>query len=227
MEQTSPNYPLLAIDTASSRTWVGLKTEPGSLVEQASEDDPSRALFPLVESLLEETSLSLASLASIVFCEGPGSMLGARTAVMSLRSWKGIDISAANSVFAYHSLAMGKLLLEKKNLLSTPALIVTDARRDSWHALDSTETDTRSASISLLPTSELEADPRPAHTFPQFIRWTQTSKPFVEHDYHPAPVFADESFLSIVHPTDQPTPLVLRASDFKKWTPRFHSAPNQ
>ncbi len=224
MATETPAYPLLAIDTSSSRTWVGLKTSPDQLAEADSHADSSESLFPLVTELLEKTDLRLERLSSIVYCEGPGSMLSVRTAAMCFRAWAGIGIEAARNLFAYHSLMLGSRLARRSGIAQGDWLIATDARRNAWNTFDSRGTPDP-ASIQLLENGMLEAETRQILTFSEFARWTKTAATFTELSYDPGPSFEQEAFLELIRPTDNARPLTLRRTDFEKWTPRIHVAP--
>ncbi|MDQ8203311.1 hypothetical protein [Pelagicoccus sp. SDUM812003] len=224
MPSAQPNYPLLAIDTCSKLTWVGLKTDASSLLERSDGRDPSKSLFPLVSEALDQAGLRLEELRSIVFCEGPGSMLGARTAVMTLRAWQGIGIPAANTVFAYHSLALGQALCTRSAWSDSSALVVSDARRNSWYGFP--HPSSPSSQIELFDNDAIEAETRRLVSFPEFARWTKTKATLHELPYRPGELFSGDEYREIIRPVEQAAPLALRPSDFKKWIPTIHSAQN-
>lgn len=222
MPHNPPEYPLLAIDTASRRTWVGLKLAPDALVALCEDQDPSKTLFSLVGRVLEQTDTSMEDLRSIAFCAGPGSMLGARTTSMAIRSWKAIGIPAAQHVFRYNSLQIGGLIAEAAPDCSKNGLVVTDARRSSWNALafpiDPND------SLQLIPNEDLEKLTSEIVTFAEFPAWTQTDAKSVTLSYDPTPIFEGVSFLDILSPVDEAAPVTVRQNEFKKWEARIHSA---
>ncbi|EDY84946.1 hypothetical protein VDG1235_4580 [Verrucomicrobiia bacterium DG1235] len=213
---------MLAFDTSSRRTWVGLKLEPSKLVAESEEQDPSKTLFRLVEKLFGETGISLADLRSIIFCAGPGSMLGARTASMAIRAWKGIGIAAAQNVFTYNSLQIGALIANASPDAPPCGLIITDARRSSWNTLPYPQS--RDDSIELIPNESLETETHSLVSFAEFPRWTKTAAKLIELAYDPTPVFEGETFLSLIEPTDEATPLIIRSNEYKKWDAKIHTA---
>lgn len=223
MSNHRPEYPLLAFDTASSRIWVGLKQAPDQLDSRSSEEDPSKSLFALVCALLADAKLQLADLASIAFCHGPGSMLGARAACMAIRTWKGVGIPAAQRVHCYDSLEMGALLLDAESKSPANALLVTDARRNAWHALPLPHTER--ANIAIVSNEQLERETRPIITFAEFPRWTQTRARLLERSYQPGRAFENEAFRGILRATLEASPLRLRPSEYKKWVATIHSSP--
>lgn len=223
MSDSAPEYPLLAIDTASRRTWVGLKLGPNQLISKSEEQDPSKSLFRLVERMLEQVGLSLNDLASILFCAGPGSMLGTRTASMSVRTWKGIGIQAAKNVYSYNSLQIGAMIAEKSKQAPDKGLVITDARRMSWNSLSYPLS--KDSELSLIANEDLETLNPSCVTFSEFPTWTKTAVRLTTLDYDPTPIFEGEDFRNLISKEGEATPLTTRHNEFKKWTAKIHSTP--
>jgi tRNA A37 threonylcarbamoyladenosine modification protein TsaB len=222
MSEQNPEYPLLVLDTSSRTTWVGLKLGPAELTAKSEEQDPSKTLFKLVGAVLEEAQLPLDRVAAIAFCAGPGSMLGARTASMAIRAWKGIGIPAAERVYYYNSLQVGALLASKT--IGGAGIVVTDARRSSWNVLPFPSSS--DADLALLTNQDLEACGEQIVSFSQFPTWTKTSAQIAQLSYDPTPLFLTEAFLPLLSPTQEPAPITGRANEYKKWDARIHSAPD-
>ncbi|MEM9158173.1 MAG: hypothetical protein AAGB46_03915 [Verrucomicrobiota bacterium] len=227
MGETQPQYPILILDASSKRCFVGIKTNPECLDYIASETEASQSIFISVKELLLRQSFGLSSIQSIIYCEGPGSMLGIRTVVMAIRAWKGAQIIPDAQIFCYDSLSLGSQLVE--TLPNAPAdyLLITDARRSSWNALDSSrlanshETEPSQPLLSIIENADLESIPGAIYTFPQFPSWTQTHVTLQKIDYHPESVFSKAIPQKISRLTDSPAPLSLRPSEYKKWAPKF------
>ena len=192
----------------------------------SSETDPSKSLFELIERILTQNGLELAQMASIIYCEGPGSMLGVRTAVMAIRAWEGIGITAAANLYTYNSLALGRQIVGRSTFAAQSCLLVTDARRDSWNTLPHPDPD-NTLNSQLMATDELASEDRVLITFPQFSCWNRTEIAFDELDYDPTASFEDELYLQIIRPVERANPLSVRLSDYKKWIPKIHSAAEQ
>lgn len=220
MTEKTPVYPLLVIDTASRKTWVGLKLSADTLIKESEEQDPSKTLFRLVDALLEKAAITLSDLRSIALCAGPGSMLGARTASMAIRAWKGIGITAANNVYYYSSLAVGCLIASEA--FEEGGIVVTDARRSSWNALPFPNAN--DSELSLLTNDELESTKQTIVTLSEFPSWTKTEAALETVAYDPTPIFESKSFLKILKPTHEATPLTIRSNEYKKWDAKIHSA---
>jgi tRNA threonylcarbamoyladenosine biosynthesis protein TsaB len=129
--------PLLVLDAASARVQVGwiVRGEPARW--DASGEEAGCALFRCMEGVGAEPSRA----AAFVFCEGPGSVLGVRTAAIAIRSWCALR---PRPVFAFRSLALVAevLALEGES-------VIADARRDSWHAC------VRGGPVSRVPSASL------------------------------------------------------------------------
>lgn len=223
MSISSPHYPLLVIDTSSRTTWVGLKLAPDTLIARSETQDPSKSLFALIDRVLAESERELSEIGSIAYCEGPGSMLGARTTAMTLRTWQAIGLRGASNLFTYNSLHGAAILAEKSADCPDAGVVLTDARRSSWNAL-AFPTDPDSTP-SLVPNESLAAETRPCVTFEDFPSWTKTEKELIRLTYRPLEAFADTSLYSYLRPVETATPLTVRSNDFKKWEAKIHTAP--
>lgn len=220
MSEQAPEYPLLVLDTSSRKTWAGLKLASDSLISKSEEQDPSKTLFKLVDALLQEAGISLLDLKSIALCAGPGSMLGARTASMAIRAWKGIGIPAAQKLFYYNSLQVGTLIAAEA--FEGNGLVVTDARRSSWNSLPFPLTD--ADELSLLSNESIESTETRIVSFAEFPSWTKTEAPLEILNYDPTPVFESKAYLRILAPTKEASPLTIRSNEYKKWDAKIHSA---
>ncbi len=200
-----------------------MKSGPNELDYRCEEQDPSKTLFKLTDELLKSAGLSLFDLGAIIFCSGPGSMLGARTSCMAIRSWKGIGVEAANNVFEYNSLRLGACLVESASGLPESGLIVTDARRSSWNALDFPAYP--DSSIQIVGNEQLEKAGSAILSFEEFPTWTKTEASITKISYSPAQTFANEAFLAIIKQVPEAVPLVIRQNEFKKWDAKIHAAP--
>src|SRR3954466_7183961 len=94
---------VLVLDAASPWMQVGLLQANTPARWQVAEAEAGSALFKGVDAVLKSAGGQLADVDAFVFCEGPGSMLGVRTAAMAIRTWQ---VLRARPAYAYHSLAI-------------------------------------------------------------------------------------------------------------------------
>jgi tRNA threonylcarbamoyladenosine biosynthesis protein TsaB len=130
--------PLLLLDSASSRIQAAFFAgggAPGAWA--ASDDEAGTGIFSCAESL----GVPLRDVRGFVFCEGPGSILGIRTAAMAIRTWCALE---PRPVFAYRSLE-----LVARTMPPGDFHVIADARRDSWHACDA------AGALTRVPAAEL------------------------------------------------------------------------
>lgn len=217
------HYPLLIIDTASRKTMVGIKTDAETLLSKSEDQDPSKSLFKLVESALEATSLQLSDLATLIFCEGPGSMLGARTASMAIRTWQAIGIPAASNLYSYNSLQAAAALAAESQETSDQGIVATDARRASWNTIAYPATP--DSKLELIENENLLQTVSPLVTFPEFPIWTKTDARFQSIPYEPISLFTNDRFESFLRSVNTASPLTIRTNEFKKWDAKIHTSP--
>jgi tRNA A37 threonylcarbamoyladenosine modification protein TsaB len=116
---------LLVLDTASDRVHVGWCADlapPTAWLWRTSDLPAGEGLFAALDALFAATGGSWSRAGAWVFCAGPGSTLGIRTAAVALRT---AAVLAARPVFAYQSLALLSAATAKP--------VLADARREAWH----------------------------------------------------------------------------------------------
>jgi len=118
---------LLVLDAASARVQVGWLSAHET-AWASSTDEAGKALFSGINTLFQNApaARSIAAVGAFVFCEGPGSILGIRTAATAIRTWR--TLHPQTPVYAYQSLA-----LLAHGLGDSDLTLIADARRDHWH----------------------------------------------------------------------------------------------
>lgn len=215
---------LLLIDSASQRLCISAFDAQGNLVTRVSQEDASLVLFSSIADLLSEISLELGELKSIAFCAGPGSMLGLRTAAMGIRAWQATGILDSVSIYSFTSLQIGAELARQEEDGLEDFLLVTDARRNSWNAIE--RKNGRVGEATLISSEFLESYSGTIYTLADFPKWAQAKQPLIEISYLPEKVFSTIAFSSLLKPAPKVELLALRNSEFAKWIPRARTADN-
>ena len=104
-------HPILIIDTASPTTTVGLGVSDTEWCWLDSDRESGVAVFQLVARMVGARAIPLTSLRTLAYCDGPGSMLGIRTAAMALRTWVASGCLGQARMTAYSSLALAAVFL--------------------------------------------------------------------------------------------------------------------
>ena len=224
---------ILLIDSASACIQVGLLQRERLPRWESATAEAGTALFSLVEKLLAPhfatTSSSpsgnavacrspLAALDAYVFCHGPGSVLGIRTAAVALRTWQTLY---PRPCYAYTSLALVAQSLARGGENLRDFSVVADARRETWHRI---QVDSFGALSPLhrAAASELQGSLlMPAH----FRHWSAL----------PPGVRTVPYDLSQTLPALADTPLFVEAPEpdaflheepaYQTWSPKIHRAP--
>lgn len=209
--------PALILDAASGAVQVGVLAAAERPIWARPPGDAGTALFTGAEGALAESGLTLRDIRSFIFCEGPGSMLGIRTAAMAIRTWRAIEPHPA---FAYQSLAVAAHATWS-SAAPRPFALLADARRDSWH-VQAIDADGRLAPLARLPTSALPAGEllMPAN----FRTWSTPPRAPAPCAYDVAAIFAvlgDGDFFRAV---EAPDAYQSEAPDYRRWSATVHSA---
>ncbi len=222
MTDPSISLPLLVIDTSSRRVCVALIDGSESVATRFSNEEASLSLFPLIANILAERELKLDQLKSIAFCEGPGSTLGIRTAIMGIRAWQGAGLNGNVAIFSFSSLRVGYELLTKSASPGDSFLVVTDARRNSWNCLKTQNREP--CAVTLLENQALENASLPIFSFDEFPSWTKTVASIDRKSYRPEIVFEDPGFTDLLKPNPAAEPMNVRTMEFAKWIPKARTS---
>ena len=198
--------PLLVLDAASTRIQVGWLAADGSARWEISDEEAGIGIFRCVEKL--GTNVSEAG--AFVFSDGPGSILGIRTVAMALRTWQ---LIAPRPIFAYGSLALVGHALGNVN-----ATIISDARRDHWHAFSLRS----QQKLRRVPASELSGE---LVTPENFRSWSPIPTNVSVVGYSVPHLLAQTTACDIFKPIVDPDAFLHEAPNYVSWTPQIHRAP--
>jgi tRNA threonylcarbamoyladenosine biosynthesis protein TsaB len=202
---------LLLIDTASARVQIGLWAAGGTQPPRwhMSDTEASTGLFACVDAILREAGLRIADVGMFVFCEGPGSVLGIRTAAVALRAWRVIQPKAA--IYSYQSLD-----LVARSLNRPDVNVIADARRDTWHV-------TRLGTpLRRMTASELNGElVMPEH----FRHWTALPAGVGTTGYDVAALLATLPDADLFRTSSEPDAFMHEDPSYVTWTPQIHQAP--
>lgn len=183
-------------------------------------DDSSVHLFSAAESCLAKAGLKPSQIGAYVFCDGPGSQLGIRTAAMALRTWQTLRATAA-PVFAYRSLRVAALA--HAQTAPGPFAVVADARRESWHAVR-VATDGTATDVLRVAREELAGWSEPLLTPAGFRAWAQPPRPASTCGYDCATMFAALADEPLLFPVGEPEPWLSAPITYKTWAGERHRA---
>ncbi len=223
MTDAKSRFPMLVIDTASRRICVALIVKPGTDVATSfSDEEASLSLFPTIKILLQGQAIKLSQLRSIAFCEGPGSILGIRTAIMGIRVWAATRQIDDCNFFSFNSLQVGSKLVKNSPSPPTDYLVVTDARRQSWNCLNGSNENT--SEVALIENTALEQAPQVTYSFNEFPNWTRTQANIIRLSYRPESIFQNSAFPDLLRSNPTADPLNTRTLEFAKWIPQARTA---
>jgi len=233
---------LLVLDAASARVQVGWLS-PDAPPEWASATaDAGNALFSGLAALLDAApGRSIAAVGAFIFCEGPGSILGIRTAATALRTWCALCAPASRATspigqppqaseprdktptappsYAYQSLSLLAHALGDAHLT-----LIADARRDHWHL------QRLGQPLHQVPSSELVARAAAGARLASpegFRHWTPPPPALARVPYDLAAAFASPRVRTapLFAPTPAPDAFLHSTATYKTWSPQIHRAP--
>ncbi len=204
---------LLLIDSASARVQAGLwtKGEAEPPRWRASDTEAGTGVFECVEALLGENGLRIADVGAFVFCEGPGSVLGIRTAAVALRAWRVISSAATTATYSYQSLD-----LVARSLNRPEVNVIADARRDTWHVMQA------GAVLQRVPSADLRGElVMPEH----FRHWTPLPAGLKTTSYDVSALLGALPEADLFRAVTEPDAFMHEDPSYVTWTPQVHQAP--
>lgn len=201
--------PLLLIDSCSQVIHVGLaRTADAPIRWETREEEAGSGLFHAVEALLAAEGLRIADVHGFAFCEGPGSVLGIRTAAVALRTWHVLNPSP---MFAFQGLDLVARFLNRPEIA-----VIADARRDSWHVAR------LGAAIARVPSAELAGE----LVMPEgFRHWSKLPANVAGVPYDIGAMLAATADQAIFRAVDAPDSFLHETPAYATWTPQVHQAP--
>ncbi|PTY04996.1 peptidase M22 [Opitutaceae bacterium EW11] len=214
----SRHSPLLLIDSSSSNIQVGLLRSDAAPVWTEAIDEAGTAVFAGADRVLSQAGVRLADVRAYAFCDGPGSVLGIRTAAVALRTWRVVHALPA---YAYCSLRL-VAAFQLQAGEPAPFAVIADARRDTWHRVAAAEngelsplhrTPGASVSGSLLT---------PQH----FRSWAALPAGTRQVPYSVRDLLAALETTPLFHETSEPDAFLHEEPVYQTWTPQVHRAPS-
>jgi tRNA threonylcarbamoyladenosine biosynthesis protein TsaB len=210
-ELLAAHAPLLLLDAAAARVQVGLLEANGQTRWTAADDEAGVASFRGVESL----DVDLAAVRAFAFCEGPGSILGIRTAAMALRAW---NVLAPRPVFAFRSLEIVAHDLARRSPAENFS-VIADARRETWHCVD-----VRAGSVGPLRRASATELGGALFMPENFRTWSPLPAQIKITSYDLAALLPGMASVELFRATDAPDAFLHEDPSYKTWTPRIHRA---
>ncbi|ATC65466.1 peptidase M22 [Nibricoccus aquaticus] len=213
---------ILLIDSASSRIQVGLLRLGHDPLWETAAEEAGTALFSLTEKLLARAAsplgpLPLSAIEAFLFCDGPGSVLGIRTAAVALRTWHSLHPRPS---YAYTSLALvAHTLALTENLRDFS--VISDARRETWHRV----TVDSSGALSPLhrtPTAELIG---PLMLPECFRHWSTLPQSVRTVPYDLASQLLALAGTPLFIEAPEPDAFLHEEPSYQTWTAKIHRAP--
>lgn len=204
---------VLLLDAASTAVhggWITRNEEPRWVKIEA---EASSGVF----RAMRELEISPNEASAFVFCEGPGSILGIRTVATAIRTWTALT---PRPVYAYRSLD-----LTAKSAGQPGQTIICDARRQSWHAVQ-TSTDNEFGPLTRIPTADLPSSG--LVTPAEFRQWsTSPSQELKSVPYEPDRLTSDLVAIPLLRESPEPDAFLHEDPSYVRWTPAVHRAPQR
>ena len=215
-ELLASHAPLLLVDTASTVVHAGVVT-PGTTTWESAAGEAGVELFSCVERVLSRAGFKLSQINAFVFCEGPGSVLGIRTAAVALRTWQAVR---ERPVFSYQSLALVAEHLAAEGDGKSFS-VIADARREMWHRVRFDPVG-RVGPLERVAAAALNGE----LCLPEgFRHWSALPAGVKLVPYPLAPVLSNRLETALFRAVLEPDAFLHEEPSYRTWTPQIHQAP--
>jgi tRNA threonylcarbamoyladenosine biosynthesis protein TsaB len=215
------HHRVLLIDSASACIQVGLWRPGREAIWHASEQEAGIAIFAGVDAVLTQARIGVADLGAAVFCEGPGSILGIRTAAMALRTWSAAE-GRPLPAFAYRSLDLVAHDLRRRGI-PAPFAVLADARRDSWHWVEA-PIDGTIGSLQRVPPGTVAGFGGRRFTPAGFRVWARPPGEISTVPYALPDLWQHQRDADLLRAAPQPDAFLHEEATYVAWTPQIHRA---
>lgn len=213
---------VLLIDSSAARVEVGLLRAGIGAVWRRSTREAGISIFEGIGDALAEAGIGVGDVGVFVFCEGPGSTLGIRTAAMALRIWQAAG-ATARPAYAYRSLELVAHDLRSAGV-GPPFAVVADARRNAWHFVEATA-DRVIGPLRRIPRAAVADYPGELFMPADFRAWVPPPRPVCSISYSPEQLWRRQNGADLLRPAPQPDAFLHEESAYAAWTPQIHRAP--
>lgn len=174
-------------------------------------------LFRTTEELLHTARRTMSEVRTVVFCEGPGSLLGIRLAAMAVRTWMALPRAEPLRVFAYRSLALvaADLLAQGE---APPFHVIHDARRETWNVL-SLGANGELGEIRRCRAEELPLATGTMFTPAQFPHWQPRPEGVRPIAYRPQLIVGLAPKFRLLREVDAPDAFMTEMPTYRPWIP--------
>jgi tRNA threonylcarbamoyladenosine biosynthesis protein TsaB len=208
---------ILLIDSASACVQVAVLRRDTEEAWSSKTGEAGEQVFATVQEILVRANISLDAVDAFIFCDGPGSVLGIRTAAVALRTW---CVLRARPVYAYCSLALVAHALAR-NSNRRDFAVIADARRDAWHHV-AVDAEGIISNLQRLPTSAIAG----ALVMPEAFRhWTPLPSSVEITPYLLATLLPPLADADLFSTAPEPDAFLHEEPVYKTWIPQVHRAP--
>jgi tRNA threonylcarbamoyladenosine biosynthesis protein TsaB len=214
---------VLLVDSASARVQAGLWRRDQPAAWQQSGAEPGVAVFAAVGAVLEQAGIGLTDIGALLFCEGPGSILGIRTAAMALRAWQ-TRAERTPPAFAYRSLEL--VARDLAAVAAVPLAVIADARRNTWHFVG-VDAGRQVRPLQRVSAADLASFAGSLYVPDGFRAWTPPARPVAAVPYDLPGLWTRQGEADLLQPAPEPDAFLHEDPVYVTWSPQIHRAPSK
>lgn len=210
--------PLLLIDAAAPRCFVGLWQDGQWLAHAAPEAAALEGVFAGAEQILCDAKLSLKDIGGFIHNEGPGSILGIRLSAMAIRTWRALPEWREKPVWAFGQLHFAAAAYQAEHD-ATAVNVISEFRQRRWNYLA-----VGAENVVAIEQSEAAGAPAPLI----YVRQRKNWQPAPEHAIEWSPDWSRCAGIlntpGLLRRVDQPEVFITEEAEFSKWSGERHRA---
>ncbi len=211
----------LVLDSSAPRLQLSLFQGERVIEYKCVTGDAVEHLIESVTDLLKNNRVSISNIDHFVYCQGPGSILGIRIAVMAIKTWVAVkNPSKPANVYSYHSLSAALVhLLNKTNTQNQKVAVTAEWKKNYWNVAESEGDNTQ---IQVWDTQKLLDYPDKLYLLPQKKLWTSLPMELPTVDYSIEMLTQPDFRRALLSPADGWPIYTPEAKNYAKWSGKRH-----
>ena len=216
-----PGY-WLALDASCPTTRVAL-FQSGALCEVIdSQENAMQSLLTNVKCLLDAREINMRDIRGFIYCIGPGSILGIRLSVISIKTWCSVHKITPDFVLNYHSLAIAAAAVASgDHPPGDDYAVISEWKKNHWNVLK-IGCEAPSREIAIWDDATVLNAPFPLYQLPQRKLWANRVNNTLPVEYRLDLLEDPETRARLLSPMRNWEIYTPEEKDYVKWSGERH-----
>lgn len=216
-----PGY-WLVLDASCPTTHVSLFQDGNLLSQIDSEENAMESLLSGIQQLIRSANIGIQDIRGFIYCIGPGSILGIRLSIISIKTWCSIHRIAPEFVLKYNSLLLAGLSVSVSgNQPASEFAVISEWKKNHWNVLKM-KAGNASEQINVWDDEKIDSCSCPLFQLPQRKLWTGNMVKSTPVEYTLDLLSTPEIRLKVLSPMENWEIYTPEKKEYVKWSRERH-----